>query len=179
MCPVALVVIVLVVIALVVIALVVIALVCCVEVWCTASWVCGTAGCVVLLGVWYSWVCGTAGCVVQLGVCGFTNLPCLPPPQYSGPLIAVLLYLHSQGVEADMACVLVVMGSIIHMWGLVILGPLGGPGLGWWTAVMGALPRYAGMFLLAIALQKCTAKDIGQFSAANIARYDRVGVPGA
>ncbi|GMH66432.1 hypothetical protein TrRE_jg9158 [Triparma retinervis] len=108
-----------------------------------------------------------------------THMAQLNNSEYSGPLIAVLLYLHSQGVEADMACVLVVMGSIIHMWGLVILGPLGGPGLGGWTAVMGALPRYAGMFLLAIALQKCTAKDIGQFSAANIARYDRVGVPGA
>ncbi|GMI33349.1 hypothetical protein TrCOL_g2978 [Triparma columacea] len=94
--------------------------------------------------------------------------------EYAGPLIAVLLYLHSQGVEANEACVLVVIGSIVHMWGHILMGPLGGL-----MAPLGAGPRYAGMFLLALALQKCTAKDIGQFSAANIARYERVGVPGA
>jgi len=94
--------------------------------------------------------------------------------EYAGPLIAVLLYLHSQAIEANEACFLLVVGSLIHMWGLALIGKMGGL-----MAPIGAGPRYAGMFLLIKALQVATAKDIGQFSAVNQARYERVGVPGA
>ena len=88
--------------------------------------------------------------------------------EYAGPLISVLLYLHSQGVgeEATMANGLIVAGSLIHLWGQILVGPM--------LQTAGAIPRYAGMALLVPILQAVTAKDVGQFSAGNLARFTPV-----
>ena len=82
--------------------------------------------------------------------------------EYAGPLIAVLLYLHSQGVgeEAALAGGLILAGSIVHLWGQILVGPM--------MQSAGAAPRYAGMVLLIPVLQAVTSKDVGQFSGERV-----------
>ena len=69
----------------------------------------------------------------------------LDEAEYSGPLIAVLLFLESKGIEAPMACKLLVFGAFAHFWLQVLTQHrLAQP--------VGGLPRYVGMFCLANAL---------------------------
>ena len=75
----------------------------------------------------------------------WTHRAQLNEAEYSGPLIAVLLFLESKGIASPMACKLLVFGAFAHFWVQVLskhrlAQPLGG------------LPRYIGMGLLANAL---------------------------
>lgn len=87
--------------------------------------------------------------------------------EYSGLLLVVLLFMHSQGAEAPTACFLLVVGSIVQMWGPILTSH-------WVFQIVGSAVRYAGMFMLIPVLQQFTTKDVGQFSEANINRYETV-----
>ena len=64
-----------------------------------------------------------------------------------GPLfVALLLYMHSQGMSNPMACLLAVFGSITYFWSLVISLKFGGP--------IGATARYAALGLITWQLYK-------------------------
>ena len=65
--------------------------------------------------------------------------------EYAGPLIAVLLYLHSKNVAAPIGSTLVSFGAVAHFWMQVLLKTRA-------AQPLGAIPRYIGMGCLIYAL---------------------------
>ena len=65
--------------------------------------------------------------------------------EYAGPLIAVLLYLHSKNIAAPIGSFLVAFGAILHFWAQVLLRTRA-------AQPLGAVPRYVGMGCLLYAL---------------------------
>ena len=65
--------------------------------------------------------------------------------EYAGPLIAVLLYLHSKNIAAPIGSFLVAFGAILHFWAQVLLRTRA-------AQPLGAVPRYLGMGCLLYAL---------------------------
>lgn len=65
--------------------------------------------------------------------------------EYSGPLIAVCLFLEAKGVESPIGCGLVVFGAIAHLWAQILFKTRA-------AQPLGALPRYAGMACLLYSL---------------------------
>ena len=65
--------------------------------------------------------------------------------EYSGPLIAVLLFLEAKGASSPIGCGLVVFGAIAHLWAQILLKTRA-------AQPLGALPRYAGVAILLYTL---------------------------
>ncbi|GMH85858.1 hypothetical protein TrVE_jg3966 [Triparma verrucosa] len=114
--------------------------------------------------------------------------------EYSGLLCAALLFLHVavQGEEQicgpnfvcdgtavtlgnmnsqiETACGLIVLGSLVHLWGQILVGPFP-------FQTLGGLPRYIGMFMLVPALQVATMRNVKQFSPEYQSKFATVTVP--
>ncbi|GMH75631.1 hypothetical protein TL16_g06824 [Triparma laevis f. inornata] len=114
--------------------------------------------------------------------------------EYSGLLCAALCFIHisQQGDEhvcgpdfkcdgtaaglsgmtsqIELASGLIVLGSILHLWGQILWGPFP-------FQTLGGLPRYVGMFLLVPVLQVATMRNVKQFDPSYQAKFETVTVP--
>ena len=61
--------------------------------------------------------------------------------EYSGPILALLLWAHATGTDLGVAPTVLAASQVTYMWGRLVLGPKASP--------LGAGPRYVGLFLVA------------------------------